>query len=77
MRKIVWIFAVSLLLLGPVGCGTNSVPPPKADTAAAATPVFKDGFEKGKAEAWEAAKPGEQAGGDQSSAEKPASEDSE
>jgi len=81
MRKIVWTFVVSLLILAPVGCGTKSNPAPKADgqgeTAAAATPVFQDGFEKGKADSWEATKTGERSEADQSPAEKPAAEDSE
>lgn len=81
MRKIVWTFVVSLLILAPVGCGTKTTPAPKADgkgkTATAATPVFKDGFEKGKVDSWEATKTQEGSQTDQSPAEKPAAEDSE
>lgn len=56
MRKSIYLLGISFLLLAPLGCGGGSPTPPGtpgADQSAVATPVFKDGFEKGKPEAWQ------------------------
>jgi len=77
MRKLIWTLAVTLLMLSPVGCG-GKAPAPSAkgaeDAKSAATPVFEDGFEKGKSEAWEATKPEISTAVDEASEEKAATE---
>lgn len=72
MRKMVWTLSLSLMILAPLGCGGKSPAPAAKDAGAApaaATPVFEDGFEQGKPEAWQATEVGKKAETEQASAE--------